>query len=103
MDYKKVIFVGVDLTAGSNSYGYDRNKFVETIASKIHKNHKAGTVHPCKELLFKFINYLKDNIIFTTYTPSLLEEIIKIDINKNKMEYIAINSNKIDINTKWNI
>ena len=81
MDYKKVIFVGVDLTAGPNSYGYDRKKFVEIIASKIHKGHKQCTVHPCKELLFKLVNYLKDDIKFSTFTPSPLDEIIDIHIN----------------------
>lgn len=78
MNYKKVIFVGVDLTAGPNSYGYNREKFVNTIASKMHKAHKQCDVHPCKELLFKLINYLKYDINFSTYTPSLLEQIIQM-------------------------
>ncbi len=85
MDYKKVIFVGVDLTAGPNSYGYDRKKFVETIASKMHKGHKQCTVHPCKDLLFKLVKYLKDDMIFSTYTPSPLDEIIPVDINKHNI------------------
>jgi len=85
MDYKKVIFVGVDLTAGPNSYGYDRKKFVETIASKMHKEHAQCSVHPCKEMLFKLVKYLKDDIEFSTYTPSLLEKIIPNDINRHNI------------------
>ena len=84
MDYKKVIFAGVDLTAGIDSYAFDRNNFVKNISSKYHAGHLNNGVHPCKEMLFKFINYLKNDIEFTTYTPSLLEEIISINkINKN--------------------
>ena len=94
MDYKKVIFVGVDLTAGPNSYGYDRKKFVETIASKIHKEHAQCTVHPCKDLLFKLVNYLKDDIKFSTYTPSLLEEIIPVNINKHNLVTLITFYNK---------
>ena len=85
MEYKKVIFVGVDLTAGPNSYGYDRKKFVKTIASKMHPGHANCSVHPCKDLLFKLVKYLKDDIDFSTYTPSLLEEIIPVDINKDNV------------------
>ena len=85
MDYKKVIFVGVDLTAGKNSYGYDREKFVDLVASKIHKQHAESTVHPCKDLLFKLVKYLKDDIKFSTYTPSLLEQIIPVDNNKHNI------------------
>ena len=88
MDYKKVIFVGVDLTAGPNSYGYDRKKFVETIASKMHKGHAECTVHPCKELLFKLVKYLKEDILFTTYTPSSLEEIIDSEYNNKFNELL---------------
>ena len=79
MGYKKVIFVGVDLTTGLNSYAFDRNKFIKKIASKIHTSHLNNGVHPCKEMLFKFVNYLKNEIEFTTYTPSLLEEIIPVN------------------------
>ena len=71
MDYKKVIFVGVDLTAGLNSYAFDRNSFINNISSKIHKQHKNNGIHPCKDILFKFIQYLKNDIHFTTYTELL--------------------------------
>tara|TARA_Y100000816_G_scaffold204004_1_gene150375 strand:- start:429 stop:2144 length:1716 start_codon:yes stop_codon:yes gene_type:complete len=84
MDYKKIIFVGIDLTVGIDSYAFDRNEFIKNISSKIHKSHIDNNVHPCKDILFKFINYLKSDIEFTTYTPSLLEEIIPLNkINKN--------------------
>lgn len=80
MGYKKVIFVGVDLTAGPLSYGYDRKKFVELVGAKLHDNHKNSTVHPCKDMLFKFIKYLKSDIRFTTYNQhSPLTEIIDVD------------------------
>ena len=81
MDYKKIIFVGVDLTAGLNSYAFDRNNFIKNISSKVHKQHLNNGVHPCKEMLFKFINYLKSDISFSTYTPSLLEQIIPLKTN----------------------
>ncbi len=75
MGYKKIIFVGVDLTFGKNSYGIDsRKEFFQQWISKIHKNLE---VHPCKVSLFEFITYLKEDIEFTTYTESKLLEIIK--------------------------
>lgn len=75
MGYKKIIFVGVDLTFGINSYAVEsRKEFFESWISKIHKNLEE---HPCKKSLFEFITYLKNDIEFTTYTESKLLEIIK--------------------------
>lgn len=75
MGYKNVIFSGVDLgNYGPDAYAFDRSKFVKKFISKIRKGYKT---HPCKEMLFKFVNYLKMDINFYTYNPnSLLTEII---------------------------
>lgn len=75
--YKNVIFAGVDLgNYGPDAYAFDRSQFVDKFISKIRKGYKT---HPCKELLFKFVNYLKDDINFYTYNPhSLLTEIIPV-------------------------
>lgn len=77
MGYKNIIFAGVDLgNYGPNAYAFDRSKFVNTFISKIRKGFKS---HPCKEMLFNFINYLKKDINFYTYNPeSLLTEIIPV-------------------------
>lgn len=76
MDYKKVIFVGIDLTFGKNKYAIQsREAFFDKWISSVHN--KGSTIHPCKKYLFKFINYLKNDIQFTTYTQSTLDEIIK--------------------------
>ena len=76
MGYKKIIFVGVDLTFGADKYAIEsRKEFFKKWISQIHnKNLKE---HPCKKSLFNFINYLKKDIDFTTYTESKLLEIIK--------------------------
>jgi len=76
MGYKNVVFAGIDLTFGKDSYAVEsRKEFFDKWISKVHNSNLK--VHPCKEYLFKFINYLKDDINFTTYTPGGLLEIIK--------------------------
>lgn len=82
MDYKNVIFVGVDITFGKDKYAIkSREDFFDKWISSVHNT--GSTVHPCKKYLFKFINYLKNDIRFTTYTPSLLDEIIKNHVKSN--------------------
>ena len=77
MDYKQIIFVGVDLSFGRDNYAItSRKTFFDSWISTVHNRNLK--VHPCKEYLFKFIKYLKNDIKFTTYTKSLLEEIIEI-------------------------
>ena len=78
MGYTRIIFAGVDLTAGLNSYAFDRNSYIKNIINYYHSESIEKGVHPCKDILFKFINYLKNDIEFATYTPSLLEEIIPL-------------------------
>ena len=77
LGYKNVIFSGVDLgNYGPDAYAFDRSQFVNKFISQIRKGYKT---HPCKEMLFKFIEYLKNDINFYTYNPnSLLVEIIPV-------------------------
>lgn len=82
MDYKNVIFVGIDLTFGKDKYAIkSREEFFDKWISSVHNT--SSTIHPCKKYLFKFIDYLKNDIIFTTYTPSILDEIIKNHVKSN--------------------
>lgn len=82
MGYKKIIFVGVDLTFGKNSYAIEsRKEFFEKWISRVYNSNL--NEHPCKKSLFKFINYLKEDMEFTTYTESKLLEIMKKDNNIN--------------------